>query len=623
MSPIISFAKRTTLIFAAVLVTLFFPVMVSADTAGGATGPQQPTGADGKTFHLNPQTGKWENEHYIWDPVTKQTTLKNPAYSYNPETKKWDTESWHYDAPAQRYEKVVQPAPQPPDEQNTTAQNNAPAENHSTATGNSNSATATSVANGVTSTAVSGNATVANNTHGGSATSGDATAISTTLNMLQSGTSFGANGAIPVTFSTDITQDIDGDIVLDPSLFTLQPAQGSTNGQNTTNLSVQNDAAITNTISLSAASGTATVDSNTEAGNATSGTANAVANVINMANSAISSSGSFLGLINIYSNVNGDILLPPGVIEQILDSNAPTMTLDTSTIENGDLIASFTNNQSITNNVNAYAASGNATVAGNTTAGSAQSGTASTNITVFNMTGREVVGDNCLLVFVNVLGRWTGLILDRPAGTTAAALGDGTATYNAANIEGDSTAYITNNIDVSATTGDAAVINNTQAGNATSGDASASVNLLNVSNSSMSLTGWFGLLFINVFGSWNGSFGVDTKAGEPPTATPHSPNANPSAPAVAGESIKVFQLVANQGNHKAQLVSYEQAIVPTVSSEGADQDKAEPNIMGTTETPTTKTKGNDWSLVIAGVIVAACLLAIERFHALRSHKAKV
>jgi hypothetical protein len=41
-------------------------------------------------------------------------------------------------------------------------------------------------------------------------------------------------------------------------------------------------------------------------------------------------------------------------------------------------------------------------------------------------------------------------------------------------------------------------------------------------NNNLSLNGWFGLLFINVFGSWNGSFGVNTSAGDPV----HSPDSN-------------------------------------------------------------------------------------------------
>jgi hypothetical protein len=39
--------------------------------------------------------------------------------------------------------------------------------------------------------------------------------------------------------------------------------------------------------------------------------------------------------------------------------------------------------------------------------------------------------------------------------------------------------------------------------------------LVNVEDSTMSLSDWFGVLFINVFGTWNGSFGVNTAAGNP------------------------------------------------------------------------------------------------------------
>src|SRR5581483_3509779 len=71
---------------------------------------------------------------------------------------------------------------------------------------------------------------------------------------------------------------------------------------------------------------------------------------------------------------------------------------------------------------------------------------------------------------------------------------------------------INNNINATATTGDATVADNIMGGNATSGNATVSVNLLNILNSDISLTGWFGVLFINVFGNWSGDFGVITPA---------------------------------------------------------------------------------------------------------------
>jgi hypothetical protein len=142
-------------------------------------------------------------------------------------------------------------------------------------------------------------------------------------------------------------------------------------------------------------------------------------------------------------------------------------------------------------------------------------------VTVFNLTGSNLVASNDLLVFVNVLGSWYGLILNAPAGTTAASLGGGVDQYTtvgdvaAVNISNDSTQTIANNVHVAAKSGDATVAKNTSAGSARSGDATASVNLLNMINNSISLDGWFGILFINVFGTWHGSFGVNTAAGDP------------------------------------------------------------------------------------------------------------
>src|SRR5690606_26762954 len=81
--------------------------------------------------------------------------------------------------------------------------------------------------------------------------------------------------------------------------------------------------------------------------------------------------------------------------------------------------------QSIVNNINTAAASGNANVSNNTQAGNATTGDAQTNVTILNLTGRNVVAANSLLVFVNVLGEWVGVIVDAPAGSTSAALGTG------------------------------------------------------------------------------------------------------------------------------------------------------------------------------------------------------
>ena len=147
---------------------------------------------------------------------------------------------------------------------------------------------------------------------------------------------------------------------------------------------------------------------------------------MNLMNTSIGAGQSFLGMVNIYGDLNGDILLPPGVLDSLLSGNSqPAATLNTSVNNDTSAVANLNNNTSINNQVNAIAQSGVASVNNNTTAGSAATGNASTNVTLYNMTGREIVGKDALLVFVNVLGKWVGMIVNAPNGTTAGMLGGG------------------------------------------------------------------------------------------------------------------------------------------------------------------------------------------------------
>src|SRR5690606_5917391 len=222
-------------------------------------------------------------------------------------------------------------------------------------------------------------------------------------------------------------------------------------------------------------------------------------------------------------------------------------TFDADLISNQELLADIDNSTSITNNVNLNAESGDATVDSNTQAGNATTGDALTNLTILNLTNHQVVGSNALLVFVNVLGEWIGLILDAPEGATAAAIGGGVSEQTdlmakndvTLDINVDSEHAITNNINLNSNSRDAIVTNNNVVGNATTGDATASANIANIVNSGVSLSNWFGVLFVNVFGSWFGSFGVDTLAGTLPeeTAPPSSNGSNNQAV----KDVKVFR----------------------------------------------------------------------------------
>lgn len=437
-------------------------------------------------------------------PAPAQPTPPEETYTFDVDTQKWNSNQWRWDAATSRYVPVTTVVDAPAE----IAQ--APPTDASSLL--LNSSTNADIVNALNSLAITGDAKVMNNTTGGNATSGNALASADIINNVNSSLS-NTNNTEAATFVVDIMGDVNGDIMLEPLLLkAMLEAKISQSG--TTEMNVSNDTSLQNDINLTATSGNAEVSGNTSAGAATSGTANTVANVMNMVNSMIAANQSFDGTINIYGNLNGDILIAPDFLAQLLASNG----IEASATGATQLNARDT--QEIVNNVSLAAESGAALVSGNTLGGNATSGNAETNLVIFNMTGHEIVAANSLLVFINVLGSWVGVIVDAPQGATAAAIGNDVTKNDiqpSLIMDATNNAQITNNITLASYSGDASVVGNTRAGSATTGDATASANIANISNSSLGLTGWFGRLFINVFGSWNGSFGVDTAAGNPIT----------------------------------------------------------------------------------------------------------
>lgn len=469
------------------------------------------------------------------EPIDSATTEteSQPSYTYDAATGRWSTDDWQYDAASNTYiptpTQVIQeqpaavasePSPEVPSAENSLAIGQ-------------NVETTTTIANALTSLATTGDAGIFANTGAGSALTGDASAVATIINNVNS-TVTNTNNQEAATFVSDVMGDVNGDILLQPMLLKAMMEANALSSQS--NQQVTNTTSITNDITLGAQSGDANVDSNTSAGDATTGSANTVADVVNIVNSMVAANQSFIGTINIYGNLNGDILIAPDFIPQLLESNAAgDEELAATTVNSRDT-------QAIVNNVALAAESGAALVGSNTAAGDAISGAADTNLVIFNLSGHEIVASNSLLVFINVLGTWVGVIVDAPTGATAAAIADGVSVNSKIdpslelNIVNE--AAITNNIALNSKSGDATVTNNTLAGNATSGNATASANIANIANSQLGLSGWFGILFINVFGTWTGSFGVDTLAGNVLNTAPDSLSATEP------ESTKVVRFIS-------------------------------------------------------------------------------
>jgi len=457
-----------------------------------------------------PLSAMAETQEPVTEPTTEvQTTEVVPppeepelTYTYDPTNEKWNSEKWFYNPATGAYEPTPAPVIVEPESEVT---------DESEASVDKTVETNVDITNNITSDAMSGNSDVIANTLAGNATTGDAAAVATLMNVVNSTVTAGDNQKV-ATFTQDILGDVKGDIILYPLLLkAMLEAQANPN-PNTT-LDATSNFNVNNNVDLTAASGDATVASNTTAGDATTGSATAVANVVNILNSMIAAQDSFIGTINIYGNLEGDILVAPDFIPQMLANNSED--------ENGSTQVSQETTTNIVNDISAVAESGAASVFGNTTGGDATTGSADTNVVIFNLTGHEIVAKNSLLVFVNVMGKWVGVIVDAPEGATAAMIGDGVTTNNQyapdLTVNSQSNHGITNTIALDAQSGDATVANNTTAGNAVSGQAMAMANVANISGNQFGMTNWFGVLFINVFQNWYGSFGVNTAYGDPVT----------------------------------------------------------------------------------------------------------
>ena len=378
-----------------------------------------------------------------------------------------------------------------------------------------NNSTAT---NDVQSKAQTGDATVKDTSTGGDATTGNATADATLVNSIAS--SSDVNSGNLQTFGYNINGTHNGDIVINPNDILTAMNADPTASQSTGTTTAQNNATIGNLVNLLAKTGNAKVSDNGIGGNATSGNALTEADIVNMIQDLVSSKGAFLGVININGDLNGNIDLPASVVNALL---APTQTGDTVS---GDTTA--TNNTNVNNNITLTALTGNAAVTNNGVAGTATSGNAKTILNELNLINSNIVGGNLLLVFVNVMGNWYGALLSEPAGATTASLGGGitqdtllpTSRTSATN-----NSTISNDVTLTSISGNATVANNgVGGGDATTGSATAIADVANILGSQINLSGWLGILIINVFGTWNGSVVIQ------PTTTATQSNESSNLP---------------------------------------------------------------------------------------------
>lgn len=370
----------------------------------------------------------------------------------------------------------------------------------------------TTVGNEIIASSESGDANADSNTNVGSLSTGSSSSVATIITT-DSATSTPATDS----FSINPNPNTIGDITLEletGSQITLEPTVVPLNSD------LEN---VTNTITVTSLSGSSTANDNTRVEQINTGEAYSNANVINILGSNVSAPEIFLGYVTIDGSLTGDILLPSSFLQSLY---APAINPGPTTY----LGSSADNKYGVENMIDAKAISGGLSATGNSAVGSAQSGQAANMLNSLDLVGLNIFGQSGLLVFVNVLGNWDGSILSQPPGVKAALIGSDSPGSSPYLIPLDMTKSITltNNIKISATSGDITANGNTSVGDLATGNATTVVNLANILGSNLMFTKQFGILFITVLGDWFGSFGFDTPYGNPPASLSIKPAETPS-----------------------------------------------------------------------------------------------
>lgn len=405
-----------------------------------------------------------------------------------------------------------------------------------------------------TSTADTG-ANAATSTGNATASSGNAIATSNVINVANTNI-FDSDGLIM--FLTQLLGGAPDLRSLDLSYFFGSKATTSCTfltcgSSDTQNVIDTNAATVTNEMLVRASTGGNSADAGAGDATSTSGNAYAVANLVNLVNTNIIDSKYLLLSFNMLGNLNGDITLPDADFWKKLFQSGSTVS------GSSDTLSAATDNQVAidgTSTADAETGGNSATSAATSTA---TSGVARSAVSSFTQANTTQVGGTSVFLLFRVLGNWSGSVQGLPDGITWQQTPDGIVlsggstsgtsallggASNALNASTTNTASLINNVHVWALTGQnqAHAAEGTAA--ASSGNAYAAANTVNLVNTTILGRNWIFAIF-NILGDWNGNIAF----GHPDLWIGAAAQA--ANPAPKGSTVIYKITVANKGDADA------------------------------------------------------------------------
>jgi uncharacterized repeat protein (TIGR01451 family) len=373
------------------------------------------------------------------------------------------------------------------------------------------------VADNADVTSITGENSAVNNSGDVVIDTGDAQSLVNVLNIINTNI-VGSNVQV---LTLDLTchenSDIDLNAIWQQLLVVDENGNVSVNPDiaSTPNLKItvtnQNQANVSNDVTATADSGNNSIS---ESGSATitTGDAAAAANVTNLVNTNLFGSKFFIGIINILTAQNINLILPR---PEFFDPASSALIFQIPVSVNNQ------NQAAVTNNVSSTANSGE-----NSSINSSQSiidtGDAVATANSTTLANLNIIGNNWFFLILNNAGGWTGNIVNwmtagsvqKPdLGVNILETGFDPSAVNSTgenDPDGPPVAFnnsnqvqVTNNINVNANTGRNVTINNAGGSGISTGNAWAFANLFNLINTNIMGSRWF-MSAINILGDWSG-----------------------------------------------------------------------------------------------------------------------
>ncbi len=284
-------------------------------------------------------------------------------------------------------------------------------------------------------------------------------------------------------------------------------------------LNIDNDSTstINNLINIDVTTGSNVVATTTGGGVIETGDIDIVNDIINIANLNVSGNDYFFAVVNIFGEMDGDVILPAA--KQSEEDGGVATSVPEKIFEaevSSEFVISNQNDAGLANSLNINANTGD-----NETGGDSDSfivtGDIESQIKTLNLINYNISGDSWKFARINIFGTWEGLINGLPEEYSYYEDADGITVYNKflddpvlneayaqLAIDSYNIASTTNEININASTGDNSILHHEEPSLIKTGYIKIKNSLLNFLNSNFSGNNWE-FSMINVFGDWKGN----------------------------------------------------------------------------------------------------------------------